>query len=74
MDGEERISIDARGEDGAKVEYRVWNPFRSKLTAGVLGQDLHCAWPEGVAPWCSGPGGCADIVCLFVERGLTLVN
>jgi len=33
--GEKRISVDA-GE-GNKVEYRVWNPFRSKLAAGVLG-------------------------------------
>jgi rRNA 2'-O-methyltransferase fibrillarin len=33
--GEKRISIDA-GE-GTKIEYRVWNPFRSKLAAGVLG-------------------------------------
>lgn len=31
--GEKRISV----EDGDnKVEYRVWNPFRSKLAAGVL--------------------------------------
>lgn len=35
--GEKRISIDVGGEDGTKVEYRVWNPFRSKLAAGVLG-------------------------------------
>jgi rRNA 2'-O-methyltransferase fibrillarin len=37
--GEKRISIDVGGEgvDSAKVEYRVWNPFRSKLAAGVLG-------------------------------------
>jgi len=35
--GEKRISIEAGGEDGAKIEYRVWNPFRSKLAAGVLG-------------------------------------
>jgi hypothetical protein len=34
--GEKRISIDS-GADGAKIEYRVWNPFRSKLAAGVLG-------------------------------------
>ena len=33
--GEKRIAID--GEDGTKTEYRVWNPFRSKLAAGVLG-------------------------------------
>lgn len=35
--GEKRISIDDGGTDGAKIEYRVWNPFRSKLAAGVLG-------------------------------------
>lgn len=34
--GEKRISIDG-AEEGTKVEYRVWNPFRSKLAAGVLG-------------------------------------
>uniref|UniRef100_A0A0W0FQP2 rRNA 2'-O-methyltransferase fibrillarin n=1 Tax=Moniliophthora roreri TaxID=221103 RepID=A0A0W0FQP2_MONRR len=34
--GEKRISVDG-GVDGTKVEYRVWNPFRSKLAAGVLG-------------------------------------
>ncbi|XP_063168032.1 rRNA 2'-O-methyltransferase fibrillarin isoform X1 [Candoia aspera] len=32
--GEKRISV----EDGeAKVEYRAWNPFRSKLAAAILG-------------------------------------
>jgi rRNA 2'-O-methyltransferase fibrillarin len=42
--GEKRISVENSGpanEDGTpsvtKVEYRVWNPFRSKLAAGVLG-------------------------------------
>lgn len=42
--GEKRISVENAGpanEDGTpgttKVEYRVWNPFRSKLAAGVLG-------------------------------------
>lgn len=34
--GEKRISVDG-GVDGTKIEYRVWNPFRSKLAAGVLG-------------------------------------
>lgn len=34
--GEKRISVDG-GEEGTKIEYRVWNPFRSKLAAGVLG-------------------------------------
>ena len=31
---EKRISVEA-GE-GEKIEYRVWNPFRSKLAASVL--------------------------------------
>jgi fibrillarin-like rRNA methylase len=34
--GEKRISVDS-GVEGTKIEYRVWNPFRSKLAAGVLG-------------------------------------
>ncbi|WBW71330.1 fibrillarin, rRNA and histone methyltransferase [Schizosaccharomyces osmophilus] len=32
---EKRISVDS--PDGTKIEYRVWNPFRSKLAAGILG-------------------------------------
>ena len=34
--GEKRVSVE-EGEAGNKVEYRVWNPFRSKLAAGILG-------------------------------------
>ncbi|RKO95748.1 YDL014Wp-like protein [Caulochytrium protostelioides] len=33
--GEKRISVET--PEGGKVEYRVWNPFRSKLAAGILG-------------------------------------
>ena len=42
--GEKRISVENAGPANAdgtpsttKTEYRVWNPFRSKLAAGVLG-------------------------------------
>lgn len=36
--GEKRISVpDKDGEEGAKIEYRAWNPFRSKLAAGIVG-------------------------------------
>lgn len=37
--GEKRITIATPGADGAdnKTEFRVWNPFRSKLAAGILG-------------------------------------
>ena len=33
------LSQKGRGEvtDAVKVEYRVWNPFRSKLAAAILG-------------------------------------
>ncbi|KAI0647504.1 Fibrillarin-domain-containing protein [Trametes meyenii] len=44
--GEKRISIDG-GVEGTKVEYRVWNPFRSKLAAGIL---------NGLASVFIGPG------------------
>ncbi|XP_065826205.1 rRNA 2'-O-methyltransferase fibrillarin-like [Oscarella lobularis] len=33
--GEKRISVE--GEEGTKIEYRVWNPFRSKLAAAIVG-------------------------------------
>ncbi|GMK59910.1 hypothetical protein CspeluHIS016_0901270 [Cutaneotrichosporon spelunceum] len=43
--GEKRISVATMNADGEeeKVEYRVWNPFRSKLAAGILGglDDIH---------------------------------
>ncbi|KAK9147455.1 hypothetical protein Scep_006212 [Stephania cephalantha] len=32
--GEKRIAV--QNEDGTKVEYRIWNPFRSKLASAVL--------------------------------------
>ncbi|KAG7695460.1 hypothetical protein KL930_003457 [Ogataea haglerorum] len=39
--GEKRISVDEPSKDesapATKVEYRVWNPFRSKLAAGIMG-------------------------------------
>lgn len=39
--GEKRISVDTPAnnadEAATKIEYRVWNPFRSKLAAGILG-------------------------------------
>ena len=47
--GEKRISIESAAADGSetkqKIEYRVWNPFRSKLAAGILGglDDIHIA-------------------------------
>lgn len=33
--GEKRISVEE--QDKAKIEYRVWNPFRSKIAAAILG-------------------------------------
>ncbi|XP_033096758.1 rRNA 2'-O-methyltransferase fibrillarin-like isoform X2 [Anneissia japonica] len=34
--GEKRIAVEQPGEEG-KIEYRAWNPFRSKLAAAILG-------------------------------------
>lgn len=31
--GEKRVSVEDKGE---KIEYREWNPFRSKLGAAIL--------------------------------------
>ncbi|XP_071862860.1 rRNA 2'-O-methyltransferase fibrillarin [Bombus fervidus] len=41
--GEKRISVE--GQNGEKIEYRVWNPFRSKLAAAILGgvDQIHMA-------------------------------
>ena len=33
--GEKRISVEE--PEKPKIEYRVWNPFRSKLAAAILG-------------------------------------
>ncbi|OIR56531.1 MAG: rRNA 2'-O-methyltransferase fibrillarin [Amphiamblys sp. WSBS2006] len=33
--GEKRIKVDDK-DGGDKIEYRVWNPFRSKIAAGIL--------------------------------------
>jgi len=38
--GEKRIAVEV---DGVKKEYRVWNPFRSKIAAAILGgvENIH---------------------------------
>jgi rRNA 2'-O-methyltransferase fibrillarin len=45
--GEKRISVETESTTGDKIktEYRVWNPFRSKLAAGILGglDNIHIA-------------------------------
>ncbi|XP_043803344.1 rRNA 2'-O-methyltransferase fibrillarin [Apis laboriosa] len=43
--GEKRISVE--GENGEKIEYRVWNPFRSKLAAAILGGVDQIHMPPG---------------------------
>ncbi|XP_019873785.1 rRNA 2'-O-methyltransferase fibrillarin [Aethina tumida] len=42
--GEKRISVET---DGNKLEYRVWNPFRSKLAAAILGGVDQIHMPPG---------------------------
>ena len=51
--GEKRVSIATMNEEGEeeKIEYRVWNPFRSKLAAGILGglDEIHVSCEPGAA-------------------------
>jgi len=36
--GEKRVAVEeGEGEEKKKIEYRVWNPFRSKIAAAILG-------------------------------------
>ena len=37
---EKRVSVE---ENGEKIEYRVWNPYRSKIAAAIIGgiSDTH---------------------------------
>jgi rRNA 2'-O-methyltransferase fibrillarin len=57
--GEKRISVDNAGGD--KVEYRVWNPFRSKLAAAIVG---------GVDSVHMGPG--SKVLYLGAASGTTV--
>jgi rRNA 2'-O-methyltransferase fibrillarin len=34
---EKRVSVDNKDIGGDKVEYRVWNPFRSKIASAIVG-------------------------------------
>jgi len=38
--GEKRVAVE---DENGKIEYRVWNPFRSKLAAAIMGglDDIH---------------------------------
>lgn len=66
--GEKRITTEATEEGGPKVEYRVWNPFRSKIAAGILGglDKIHIG-PGTKLLYLGGASGttvshCSDIV------------
>ena len=50
--GEKRISVEDEGTAG-KLEYRVWNPFRSKLAAAILGGVDKIHMPPGSKVWIS---------------------
>jgi len=57
--GEKRIQVD--DDSGGRIEYRVWNPFRSKLGAAVL---------KGVANIYIKPGG--KLLYLGAASGTTV--
>jgi len=56
--GEKRVSTET---DGVKVEYRMWNPYRSKLASAILG---------GVAEIYIGPG--SKVLYLGAASGTTV--
>jgi len=92
--GEKRISVAREGgndENAAptSVEYRVWNPFRSKLAAGILGgvDNIYIAPGKkvlylGAASGTSvshvadivGPTGCVYAVEFSHRSGRDLIN
>lgn len=84
--GEKRISVDV---DDQKVEYRVWNPFRSKLAASIVGgvenvfigpgtKLLYLGAASGTTvSHCSdivGPEGCVYAVEFSHRSGRDLIN
>ena len=50
--GEKRIAVE--DQDKGKTEYRIWNPFRSKLAAAVLGGVDKIHMPPGSKVWYLG--------------------
>ncbi|KAJ9053223.1 Small subunit processome complex component [Entomophthora muscae] len=85
--GEKRISVE--GADGTKTEYRVWNPFRSKLAAAILGgvDKIHIAPGKKVlylggssgttvshVADIVGPEGCVYAVEFSHRSGRDLIN
>lgn len=85
--GEKRISVQV--PDGEKKEYRVWNPFRSKLAAAILG-GVESIWMQpgskvlylGAASGTTvshvsdivGPTGCVYAVEFSPRSGRDLIN
>lgn len=59
--GEKRVSVQGEGADAVRTEYRIWNPFRSKLGAAVL---------KGVANIYIGPG--TKLLYLGAASGTTV--
>ena len=49
--GEKKIAVET---DSIKTEYRVWNPFRSKIAAAVLGGCENIHMPPGSKVLSSG--------------------
>jgi rRNA 2'-O-methyltransferase fibrillarin len=90
--GEKRIQVDGPpGPDGnpIKLEYRVWNPFRSKLAAAILGGVDHIHIGPGTKVLylgasagttvshvsdIVGPTGCVYAVEFALRMGRDLIN
>jgi len=85
--GEKRVAVEEA--DGVKVEYRVWNPFRSKIAAAIMG-GVENIWIKpgskvlylGAASGTTvshvadivGPTGCVYAVEFSARSGRDLIN
>ncbi|CAG8588743.1 3781_t:CDS:10, partial [Diversispora eburnea] len=72
----EKISLEDK--DGNKLEYRVWNPFRSKLSLGILGvlDNIYKSPKSKSFPSCriEGLGSISIVYARTSLRSLILLN
>ena len=68
--GEKRVSVE---EDGNKIEYRVWNPYRSKIGAYITsGVDLLGFGPGSKVLYLGGASGttCSHVADVIGPEGV----
>lgn len=59
--------VGSQNEDGTKTEYRVWNPFRSKLAAAILGGVDNIWIVSPVQPLAHGQSGILSLLIIELQ-------